>query len=79
MKTSKFLFSAIFGKFFDVFVIKRLPEVNLDLQSQNATFFSKRFLTKILIFLQKNSIFQSAKQFCEVDLDSWGQNTTFFF
>jgi hypothetical protein len=31
------------------------------------------------MFLSKNGILQSAKQFCEVDLDLWGQNTAFFF
>jgi hypothetical protein len=31
------------------------------------------------MFLCKNSISQSAKGFHKVDLDSWGQNTTFFF
>jgi hypothetical protein len=37
----------------------------------------KRFLTKILMFSSKNGMLQSAKQFCKVDLDLWGQNTTF--
>jgi hypothetical protein len=31
------------------------------------------------MFLSKNGISRSAKQFREVDLDSWGQNVTFFF
>jgi hypothetical protein len=31
------------------------------------------------MFLSKNGISRSAKQFCEVDLDLWGQNGTFFF
>jgi hypothetical protein len=30
------------------------------------------------MFLSKNGILRSAKQFCKVDLDSWGQNATFF-
>jgi hypothetical protein len=42
-------------------------------------FSSKSFLTKSLVFLSRNCILRSAKQFCEVDLDSWGQNITFFF
>jgi hypothetical protein len=44
-------------------------EVDLDLCGQNKTFFSKRFLMKILISLLKNGILRSAKRFCEVDLD----------
>jgi hypothetical protein len=47
--------------------------------SKRTFFFSERFLTKILIFLSKNGILQSAKQFRKVDLDLWGQNATFFF
>ena len=31
------------------------------------------------MFLSKNDISRSAKQFCEMDLDLWGQNKTFFF
>jgi hypothetical protein len=31
------------------------------------------------MFLGNNGILQSAKRFCEVDLDLWGQNITFFF
>ena len=31
------------------------------------------------MILSKNGISRSAKQFPEVDLDLWGQNTTFFF
>jgi hypothetical protein len=42
-------------------------------------FSSKRFLTKFLMFLFKNGISPNAKQCHEVDLDSWGQNKTFFF
>jgi hypothetical protein len=30
------------------------------------------------MFLAKNGISHSAKQFREVDLDSWGQEATFF-
>jgi hypothetical protein len=41
-------------------------------------FFSKRFLTKIWMFLSKNGILHSAKQFHEVDFDSGGQEATFF-
>jgi hypothetical protein len=37
-----------------------------------------RLLTKMLMYLCKNGILQSAKQFCKVDLDLWGQNATFF-
>jgi hypothetical protein len=33
----------------------------------------------MLMCLCKNGNSQSAKQFCEVDLDSWGQNATVFF
>jgi hypothetical protein len=42
-------------------------------------FFSKHFLTKFLMFLSKNGISRSAKRFLKVDLDLWGENTTFFF
>jgi hypothetical protein len=31
------------------------------------------------MFLCKNGTSRSATRFCEIDLDSWGQNTTFFF
>jgi hypothetical protein len=31
------------------------------------------------MFLSKNGILRSAKQFWEVDLDLWGQNAIFFF
>jgi hypothetical protein len=31
------------------------------------------------MFLSKNGILRSAKQFRKVDLDSWCQNATFFF
>jgi hypothetical protein len=37
---------------------------------KDATFFTKCFLTKILMFLSKNGILQSAERFCKVDLDS---------
>jgi hypothetical protein len=40
---------------------------------------SKRFLPKLLMFLSKNGILRSAKQFREVDLDLWAQYATFFF
>jgi hypothetical protein len=40
---------------------------------------SKHFLTKIFMLLSKNNISRSAKQFREVNLDSWGQNLTYFF
>ena len=33
-------------------------------------FFSQAFFDKIFMFLSKNSISRSAKQFCEVDLNS---------
>jgi hypothetical protein len=31
------------------------------------------------MFLSKNGTSRSAKQFREVDLDSWSENATFFF
>ena len=37
------------------------------------------FLTKFVMFLSKNGISQSAKQFHKVDLDLQGQSATFFF
>jgi hypothetical protein len=42
-------------------------------------FSSKRFFEKFCEVFVKNGILQSAKQFFKVDLDSWGQNITFFF
>ena len=42
-------------------------------------FIQKVFWKSLWCFLSRNGILQSAKQFLEVDLDSWGQNVIFFF
>jgi hypothetical protein len=41
-------------------------------------FFFQAFFDKNFVVFVKNGILRSAKQFCEVDLDSWGQDATFF-